>query len=119
MDRWTAACFTLLSLYPYYCPTVHSSYLTIITYYGDEEVLSIPNSDTCPGIKKFVRPVPAYFSCPECDGQVEIWSDEEVGVCDTCNKEFGRPEKEQSCLDWCEYADKCREIIKNAQTGSS
>ena len=35
-----------------------------------------------------------------------------VGICDTCNKEFGRSEKEQSCLDWCEYADQCRKIIK-------
>jgi hypothetical protein len=42
---------------------------------------------------------------------VEIWSDEEVGICTTCEEEVGRPEKEQSCLDWCEYADKCREII--------
>ena len=70
------------------------------------------NFETCPGIRKFVRPVPEYFTCPNCGGQVEIWSDEDVGICDTCNKEFGRPEKEQSCLDWCEYADKCREIIK-------
>lgn len=69
------------------------------------------NFKTCPGIRKFVRPVPEYFKCPNCGGTVEIWSDEDVGICDTCNKELGRPEKEQSCLEWCEYADKCREII--------
>jgi hypothetical protein len=68
--------------------------------------------ETCPGIKKFVRPVPENFTCLNCGGEVEIWSDEDVGTCDTCNKELGRPEKEQSCLDWCEYANKCREIIK-------
>jgi predicted amidophosphoribosyltransferase len=70
------------------------------------------NSETCPGIKKFVRPVPEYFQCPNCGGEVEIWSDEDTGICDTCNKEVGRPEKEQSCLNWCEYAAQCREIIK-------
>jgi hypothetical protein len=24
----------------------------------------------------------------------------------------GKNDKEPSCLDWCQYADKCREIIK-------
>jgi len=68
------------------------------------------NFKTCPGIRKFVRPAPEYFKCPNCGGMVEIWSDEDVGICDTCKRELGRPEK-QSCLEWCEYADKCREII--------
>jgi hypothetical protein len=73
------------------------------------------SAEACPGIKKFLRPSPEYFPCPSpgCGGSVEIWSDEDVCVCDTCEKEFGRPEKEASCLDWCEFADKCREIIKN------
>jgi hypothetical protein len=71
---------------------------------------------TCPGISKFVRPVPEFFKCPECGGQVEIWSDEDVGTCISCNKEFPRSGKEKSCLDWCEYADKCREIIREKKT---
>jgi hypothetical protein len=70
------------------------------------------NFRTCPGIGKFVRPVPEYFECPNCGGTVEIWSDEVVGMCDTCNKEVGRLEQKQSCLDWCEHREKCREIIK-------
>ncbi|UCF58990.1 MAG: hypothetical protein JSV15_00760 [Candidatus Bathyarchaeota archaeon] len=69
--------------------------------------------ETCPGIKKFIRPIPKYIKCPNCGGNAEIWSDEEVGTCTTCEEEVGRPEKEQSCLDWCEYADKCREIISH------
>jgi hypothetical protein len=73
------------------------------------------NSETCPGIRKFVRPFPEHFPCPNCGGRVEIWSDEDVGICDKCNKEFGRPEKEESCLDWCEYADECRKIIKRVK----
>ncbi|UCB61204.1 MAG: hypothetical protein JSW72_03920 [Candidatus Bathyarchaeota archaeon] len=73
------------------------------------------NSDfkTCPGIKNFVRPIPEYFPCPSCGGNVEIWSDENMGICDGCEKEIGRPQKEQSCLDWCEHADKCRDLIKH------
>ncbi|MCK4634071.1 hypothetical protein KAT42_04495 [Candidatus Bathyarchaeota archaeon] len=44
---------------------------------------------------------------------MEIWSDEDVGICEICGKEVRRHEKEQSCLDWCKHADNCREIIKN------
>ncbi len=69
----------------------------------------------CPGINRFVRPVPEYFKCPNCGAIVEIWSDEETGICDTCHKEVSKFVKEQSCLDYCEYADKCREIIENTK----
>jgi len=65
----------------------------------------------CPGINKFVRPTPEYFKCPLCNCDVEIWSDENIGICMACNKEFRRPNKDLSCLDWCDYADKCKEII--------
>jgi hypothetical protein len=44
---------------------------------------------------------------------VEIWSDEEKGVCLDCGAEWARPEKDASCLEYCEYADKCREIINS------
>jgi hypothetical protein len=71
-----------------------------------------PNStQTCPGIQDFVRPNIKYVKCHECGGTVEIWSDEEKGVCLDCGAEWLRPEKEASCLGYCEYADKCRGII--------
>ena len=69
------------------------------------------NAESCPGIKKFLRPKPEYIQCPNCAGSVEIWSDEDTAICDICGKEVSRTEKEASCLDWCEFADKCREII--------
>ena len=68
---------------------------------------------TCPGINKFVRPTPSFFTCPYCGGEVEIWSDETSGICDSCEKDVPRPNKEVSCLDWCEYADKCKEFIES------
>ena len=70
------------------------------------------NSESCPGIKKFLRPKPEFILCPICAGSVEVWSDEDSGVCDICGKEVSRKEKNASCLDWCEFADKCKEIIK-------
>ncbi len=79
---------------------------------SDKEVMKGTSSVTCPGIKKFIRLVPAYFKCPSCGGNVEIWSDEDAGICIACKRNIDRPEKQQSCLNWCEYADKCKEIIR-------
>ena len=68
---------------------------------------------TCPGINKFIRPTMAYVKCHVCGSDVEIWSDEDSGTCLGCGAEWRRPDKEASCLDYCEYSDKCREIIKS------
>ena len=69
------------------------------------------NVESCPGIKDFLRPKPEFIQCPNCAGSVEIWSDEESAICEICEKEVKRPEKEASCLEWCEFADKCKAII--------
>jgi len=68
------------------------------------------NPATCPGISQFMRPIPQYIKCPKCSSDVEIWSDEEKAQCSQCGTIF--PRKVQSCLDWCEYADKCKDIIE-------
>jgi hypothetical protein len=75
----------------------------------------LPSSDpkSCPGIKNLLRPKPEFFTCPNCSSSVEIWSDEDSGVCDICGRKVKRREKDASCLDWCEFADTCREIIKS------
>jgi len=67
--------------------------------------------ESCPGISQFMRPKPSYFKCPKCGGNVEIWSDEEETECPACGFTISRG-KVQSCLDWCEYADKCRDLIE-------
>ena len=43
--------------------------------------------ESCPAQTK---PVVAFYNCPECSDQVEIWSDEELGTCDSCDKEYPR-----------------------------
>lgn len=35
---------------------------------------------TCPGIRDFIRPTMTYVKCHVCGGDMEIWSDEDVGV---------------------------------------
>lgn len=73
------------------------------------------NTQTCPGIKDFVRPTMKYVKCHGCGGDVEIWSDEDTGICLDCGVEWVRPVKEASCLDYCDYADQCREIINSSK----
>lgn len=73
---------------------------------------------SCPGISQFMNPTPSYFKCPNCHGDVEIWSDEEEAACPNCGTMVSRG-KLQSCLDYCEFADKCRDMIetKKSQRG--
>lgn len=64
---------------------------------------------TCPGISNFIRPKPEFITCSTCKKEVEIWTDETEAECSNCGAKVSRDM--QSCLDWCEYADKCKEII--------
>jgi len=64
---------------------------------------------TCPGIDNFIHPKPEFINCPNCGSKVEIWTDESETECENCGAKVSRGT--QSCLDWCEYADKCKEII--------
>ena len=74
--------------------------------------IQAPKENYCPGIEDFVRPSVAYEVCVSCGGRVEIWSDEDSGLCSDCNAEWTKPDKEVSCLDYCEYAETCQEIIE-------
>ena len=64
---------------------------------------------TCPGISNFIRTKPEFITCSICRSEVEIWTDETETECSNCGAKVSRDM--QSCLDWCEYADKCKEII--------
>ena len=67
-------------------------------------------SYTCPGLNDYVRPKPEYKTCPECSSDVEIWSDEDESECSDCGNKIFR--KVESCLKWCEYSQKCKQIIQ-------
>ncbi len=69
------------------------------------------NPASCPGISQFMQPTPSFVKCPRCNGDVEIWSDEKDTQCPNCGFVVSKA-RPQSCLDWCEYADKCRELIE-------
>ncbi len=60
----------------------------------------------CPGARMLRQPAPEIFTCPDCGGEVEIWTDELRGTCPQC-KRIVLKESTQSCLDWCKYAKEC------------
>lgn len=64
---------------------------------------------TCPGLDNHLRPKPEYITCPKCGSDVEIWTDEEEAKCPDCGIKVSR--NIQSCLDWCEYANKCKLLV--------
>ena len=67
---------------------------------------------TCPGIDDFIRPTIKYVKCHICGGDVEVWSDEDDGICIDCGNKCLIAEEKSSCLDYCQYSDQCKEIIK-------
>ena len=60
----------------------------------------------CPGAQKLRDVMPDYIKCPDCDEELEIWTDELQVSCPKCKKEITR-EDNKSCVDWCNFAKKC------------
>ena len=65
----------------------------------------------CPGIEDYVRPNVKYEVCTACGGRVEVWSDEDKGNCIDCGVSSEAESPVPSCLEYCDYADKCKGII--------
>lgn len=66
--------------------------------------------DRCPGTASISRPELLLVECPKCGEEMEIFSDEERAVCDSCGSTVFR-EKAPSCFDWCTYSEECREEL--------
>ena len=60
----------------------------------------------CPGSGAFAQPKLEIVVCPDCGGDVEVWSDEADGLCPACKKAVVR-KNTQACMDWCRYAVQC------------
>jgi len=62
--------------------------------------------DSCPGAAQFTRtPTLKIKRCPECGGDVEIFSTELRVKCDNCG--FTIYNDMESCIQWCKYAKDC------------
>jgi len=60
----------------------------------------------CPSAKAFTQPTPEFIPCPNCHGEVEIWTDEAETKCDHCGNTVSRVML-QGCIDYCESAREC------------
>ncbi|WP_456473751.1 phosphohydrolase [Candidatus Pyrohabitans sp.] len=69
-----------------------------------EDINAIKSS--CPGSTEIKRPKPEYVLCPSCRAEVEIWSDEAEAECEECGT-IVRRTRDNLCINWCEYAEKC------------
>jgi hypothetical protein len=69
------------------------------------------NPQTCPGLRDLLQPKPVYINCHVCGAELEIWTDEDQTTCSSCGAEWKRPDENAVCLQYCQYADKCRGII--------
>jgi anaerobic ribonucleoside-triphosphate reductase len=59
--------------------------------------------DKCPGNLRTLTI--KIKKCPECDEEVEIFSDETQVKCSNCG--FTVHNDIQSCVQWCKYAKEC------------
>jgi hypothetical protein len=61
--------------------------------------------DKCPGAGNIRTPTLKIKKCPECGGEVEIFSTDFSVKCKDCD--FTIYENLESCIQWCKYAEKC------------
>ena len=61
--------------------------------------------DKCPGAIGIRTPTIIIKKCPECDREVEIFSNEMQTKCSKCG--FTIYNDLESCVQWCQYAEEC------------
>lgn len=68
----------------------------------------------CPGQNTlFWKPEDIFETpCPVCGYSVEFFKDDVSRKCGNCGYRFPNPRLDMGCLEWCPYADKCREAME-------
>ena len=61
--------------------------------------------DKCPGAAHIRTPTIEIKRCPECDNEVEMFSNEMQASCSNCG--FTVYNDIESCVQWCKYAKEC------------
>ena len=61
--------------------------------------------DGCPGAANMKTPTLAVRKCPQCGGEVEIFSNEVSAACGRCG--FVIYNDTASCIRWCRFAEEC------------
>ncbi len=61
--------------------------------------------DRCPGAINIRTPTLKLKNCPECGGEIEIFSIDVNVKCSNCG--FTIYNDIESCIKWCRYAEEC------------
>ncbi len=61
--------------------------------------------DKCPGAADMRTPSLKIKNCPECNGEVELFSVDIKAKCQKCG--FVVYNDIESCIQWCKYAIEC------------
>jgi hypothetical protein len=61
--------------------------------------------DHCPGAANLRTPTLTIKKCPQCGGEVEVFSSDTSVPCSTCG--FIVYNDALSCVQWCSYAKEC------------
>jgi len=75
----------------------------------------------CPGQHaRNWRPEDVFeVACPECGKSIEFFKDDQARRCAHCGWECRNPKLNVGCLEWCQYADKCRPMFEQAKREKS
>ena len=66
----------------------------------------------CPGVRSIIEPQIIIRECSSCGDRVEFFEYETQLKCPRCGRIVYR-EPTETCLSWCEYADKCIADLEN------
>ncbi|MBS7634947.1 hypothetical protein KEJ34_05575 [Candidatus Bathyarchaeota archaeon] len=66
----------------------------------------------CPGVRNLIEPQITFRKCPFCGEEMEFFEYETHLECPRCGEIVYR-EPTETCLSWCEYADKCIADLEN------
>jgi ribosomal protein S27AE len=61
--------------------------------------------DRCPGAANIRTPTLSIRKCPQCGGEVEVFSNDVVVKCGSCG--YVVYNDIASCVRWCRYAREC------------
>jgi ribosomal protein S27E len=68
----------------------------------------------CPGLDtQFWKPGDIFeIKCPKCDIAIEFFKDDSHRKCPSCGEQYFNPKIKTDCLEYCKYADQCKELLK-------
>lgn len=67
----------------------------------------------CPGVDTMFWKEDDIFEipCPECGKNIEFFKDDSSRKCSGCEKTFFNPRIKTDCLEYCKFADQCKELL--------